>query len=204
MGRINYKEIYEKIYELGYQSPDNWRKSLSYDSIDSIVNQFQFNTILDIGCASGRFVRRFRELGKKAYGIDISEKAIKTAHKLGITSCKLGNILDIPFSNGIFDAVFTTDTLEHIHPDDVDQAIKEIGRVSSNYIFVHVSSKKEAKRKWIDLLHNIYKDLLDYDDLHLSIYPEEVWRNKFIKLLNVTYCKKVDNHILVFSKGEVK
>ena len=46
-----------------------------------------------------------------------------------------GLAFDIPFKDGYFDFVFTSGVLIHISPDNISEAINEIYRCTSKYIF---------------------------------------------------------------------
>ena len=46
-----------------------------------------------------------------------------------------GDALDIPFKDGFFDVVLTSNVLIHIAPGNIRKALKEIGRCSKKYIW---------------------------------------------------------------------
>ena len=204
MSKIDYKYIYNEIYKMGYQNKHARKnKSLSFDIIPKIVDKYNFKTILDVGCATGRFVERFRELGKRAYGIDISSYAIKMANnEFNLPWCKQGDILNIPYEDNKFSAVYTTDTLEHIHPNDIKLAISELKRVSKRYLFIHVSDKPEANRRWIKVWHKWIKVMKEYDNLHLTILSQNEWIDIICDITGTKYIESIENHTMIFQKGE--
>lgn len=74
------------------------------------------DTVLDFGCARGYTVRAFRELGYKAYGVDIS--------KWAVDNCDATVRDFLLHSNGLpdeqFDWILSKDVLEHV-PDASDK-----------------------------------------------------------------------------------
>lgn len=83
---------------------------------------------LSIGCALGNVVYWLNKLGINAFGVDISEYAIKHSHVPD--RVMLADITEkIPFPDGHFDYVFSRETLEHIAEEEIPQVLKEIFRV---------------------------------------------------------------------------
>ena len=59
-----------------------WLPELTVPMVSAIVSHLGIepdHTILDYGCARGYVVKAFRQLGYKAFGVDISEWAIRNA-----------------------------------------------------------------------------------------------------------------------------
>ena len=120
------------------------------------------NTILEIGCGDGTTVGILRDAGYSIIGMDITDAGFKDR-----PYCRTGNVLAIPFDDDSFDVVISTDVLEHIEHDDIDQAIKEIYRVARSYTFhiipaIPCSDKDERGR-----------------DIHLICEYPEWWIAKF-------------------------
>lgn len=86
---------------------------------------------LDIGCASGYFIRGLHAHvhGCFIVGIDLNRKSLQTAKKFycGEFVCCVAHLL--PFVDDFFDNVTCLEVLEHI--DDEDAVIKEAHRVLS-------------------------------------------------------------------------
>ncbi|NJE12847.1 class I SAM-dependent methyltransferase [Thermococcus sp. LS2] len=78
-------------------------------------------TILDVGCATGYFGAKLKEMGHKVYGVEISEKAGLEAKKL-LDDVIIGDIeeIDLPYPERYFDVIICADVLEHLfNPKDV-------------------------------------------------------------------------------------
>ncbi len=84
--------------------------------------------VLDIGCGTGIVMKEFLPYASM-HGIDFSAEAIRFCKKRGLSSVQQGSVLELPFADASFDAVFLLDVLYHQGiPDDV-QALREVHRV---------------------------------------------------------------------------
>ncbi|MBN1872064.1 MAG: class I SAM-dependent methyltransferase [Candidatus Omnitrophica bacterium] len=103
-------------------------------------------TILEIGCASGRFVKQLAKRGAHVTGIDISERLIERARR-NVSSARffVGSATNLPFTDGEFDYVYSIETFEHI-PDtgkgisEACRVLKEGGKIviiDKNYFGLH-------------------------------------------------------------------
>jgi ubiquinone/menaquinone biosynthesis C-methylase UbiE len=93
----------------------------------------QSDTLLDVGCASGRQVFKAARVCKMAIGIDVGREFIETAEqaqkRLGILNVefKLVDGEKIPFEDGFFDKLICSEVLEHVV--DHNAFIEELKRV---------------------------------------------------------------------------
>src|SRR5438876_8883722 len=69
--------------------------------------------ILDVGCGTGGNVVMLNEHGE-AYGIDVSEDAVRFCHERGLERVELGAADELPFGDGKFDLVTALDVVEHL------------------------------------------------------------------------------------------
>lgn len=93
--------------------------------------------ILEIGTSVGNQLIHLKKLGfTNLYGIDFQQRSVDMLHKredsLNVIQA---DVLDLPFKDNFFDLVFTNYVLIHIAPNLINQAIKEIIRVSNKFIF---------------------------------------------------------------------
>jgi SAM-dependent methyltransferase len=85
--------------------------------------------ILDVGCGTGLFLRAAADAGLKAYGIDISQRAVDMAkHAVPEATIVRSAGESLPFESGTFDYIFYGGTLEHFL--DVDKGLDEAVRVT--------------------------------------------------------------------------
>jgi 2-polyprenyl-3-methyl-5-hydroxy-6-metoxy-1,4-benzoquinol methylase len=117
---MNYKKLYDTLYANGYHDDGT---NIGKGLVNLITQSYKFDTILDIGCSQGYAVQKYQESNIKAHGIDISDVAIKKAHELGNTTCQQGSVLDIPHDDNSFEAVVSSDVLEHLEKKDIPKAI---------------------------------------------------------------------------------
>ena len=98
-------------------------------------------TALDVGCATGLVVEVLRELGVDAQGCDVSRFAVGNPSPGAAGHLHVGDLLDrLPFEDGAFDVVTALETLEHLPPDRVDQALAELRRVCRGAVYATIPS----------------------------------------------------------------
>ncbi len=79
---------------------------------------------LDVGCAKGFLVMAFLQEGCDAYGVDISEAAVADVPDPVRSRVHVASATD-PIE-GRYDLITCTEVLEHLSPDDAEQAIDRI------------------------------------------------------------------------------
>jgi 2-polyprenyl-6-hydroxyphenyl methylase / 3-demethylubiquinone-9 3-methyltransferase len=90
--------------------------------------------VLDVGCGGGLVSEELAKAGAIVTGIDRSAPSIATArrHAAGIGLFNIeylvGSVFDLPFADSSFDAVVSSDFLEHVS-DRLDDAVGEMARV---------------------------------------------------------------------------
>jgi len=126
---------------------------------------------LDVGCGTGELVSILRQTGIDAYGVEISEHALKLADKTVRPFLRNGDIIDLPFEKNSFDLVLTFDVLEHLERGKIKKAIDETIRVSKKTIMHKIYTKENF---WIKIFHS-------KDFSHLSIFTKNFWRRKFME-----------------------
>lgn len=110
----------------------NWSPSrykvLPYFAVEKqVVANPAVTHILDMGCASGWNMSRFRQYGQPAahlFGFDIVPERVKLAADFGQVLVASG--LQCPFPDQTFDVIYIQHVLHHI--GDVPQALREINR----------------------------------------------------------------------------
>lgn len=106
-----------------------------------VWKNFDVRTTLDVGCATGFVVEGLRELGIDAAGTDVSQYAIEHAALGAQGHLVWGDLTDrLPFKTGQFDLVTALETLEHLPPDVVPVALRELRRVARSYLVCTIPS----------------------------------------------------------------
>jgi len=178
MQRIDYFKIYEKLYRLGYHAR---LKNHGQKYVKTIVLKYKFKSILEIGCSNGIAVKKFKKSRKLSYGIDVSDIATRyAAEKVLVPNCIISSATDIPFKDKFVEAAFSCDCLEHLYPEDVPKAIREIVRVTSKYIFAVLDFETERNREYLDKAKKEWpEDFKNIDNLHLTIWDKGQWIKAF-------------------------
>lgn len=93
--------------------------------------------ILEVGSNVGSQLQGLQTIGfENLYGIELQSYAVEVS-KQNTKNINLiqGSAFDIPFKDSYFDLVFTSGVLIHINPDDLNIAMREIYRCTSEYIW---------------------------------------------------------------------
>lgn len=95
--------------------------------------------VVDIGCGRGEIILQCAQRGSYAWGIDYAFPALELANEAiqettnrelnKFLSIQQANALNLPFENGSIDIVFMLDVVEHLVPDELNQAFSEIKRI---------------------------------------------------------------------------
>jgi SAM-dependent methyltransferase len=83
-------------------------------------------TLLDIGCAYGLLVNAASKYFE-AYGIDISQFALKKSKKFCKGNISKASATNLPFKDASFDIITVLDTLEHV--PNLDRCLQDIVRI---------------------------------------------------------------------------
>src|ERR1700722_26347 len=85
---------------------------------------------LDVGCGTGRWVRRYAQLGFRPIGIDATAGMLQTAREHGTTPpLTVGWASALPFADAYFDAVSDVTVIQHIHYSLQSTVLSEMLRV---------------------------------------------------------------------------
>ena len=163
-----YKKLYDEKYYKHYDTCDYgnkeyWRPIFSKIA-DKIIEKFNPQTTLEMGCAYGYLVDELRKRGVEAYGIDISEHAIKSIdEKIQPYVYCMSALDDLPdYFPEKYDLVISIEMIEHLYEDD---GLKVIDRMVSYSDKVLISSTDS-----------------DFDDpTHFNVKPREYWCDNFAK-----------------------
>ena len=172
---MDYAKLYNTLYFEGYHIGDEI-VNIGKDFVNLIFQNYDFKSILDVGCSQGLAVQQYQELEIDAYGMDVALLGIEKSKELGIKNCVQGSIVNIPFKTNRFDAVVSTDVLEHLEPEDLEKGLYEVCRVAKKYLFLKIAQKKEGNKKWIKLIKEKYNnEFPDIDNLHASVFRHSTW-----------------------------
>ncbi|MBI2589449.1 class I SAM-dependent methyltransferase [Candidatus Berkelbacteria bacterium] len=113
----------------------------SDQTIFNVIKRARAKRVLEAGVGYGRNLKHIHATISpdiQLAGVDFAESMLKHARQfLGDIPTELvrGDITDrLPFSDQVFDVVFTSGTLQHIGPDSIDQVYQELCRLTKNYL----------------------------------------------------------------------
>jgi len=118
---------------MDYRKPvifgENWSPSryqaLPYFAVEkAALTQPGHERILDLGCAAGWNMSRFRQYGRRPIGLDVVPERVRLAAVHGPVTLASG--LDLPFTAEAFDVIYIQHVLHHI--GDVTRALQEVRR----------------------------------------------------------------------------
>ncbi len=121
------------------------------------------NNLLDIGAGRGHFMRYAQSKGWKAFGTEFSKSAYKSGKESGLNLYP-GDISEINFSDGMFDAVTMWEVIEHL--PDPQANFKAINRVlrMGGAIFMTTPNYDAMTRKMMGKNWSIFQHE------HLSVF----------------------------------
>ena len=167
------EDYYEHGVERGVSGYQNYRymPTRSYPEAIDIIKNIDFHTCVDFGCAKGFLVHTLRQLGKDAYGEDISDYAIENSI--------VPNFVSKPTTREI-DLLICKDVLEHVPETELKKLLKSFINRADKFFFViplgdndlfrireyeldvtHVTKKTEDW--WIDLFRDVGFKIVSFD-----------------------------------------
>src|SRR4030042_6788332 len=171
-----FRHIFDNSWTRSYISEGSINHPHRKILIDKISAYYPFDSVLEIGCASGPNLYLISKMfpATKFYGIDVSTKAIKTGNDF----FKKENINNVFLSSGkaeelkkfqdkSIDVVFTDAALIYEGPDKIDLVIREILRVTKKAIILC--------EQYSDSSDSFYRDhwIHNYISLFRNFIPEK-------------------------------
>lgn len=188
-----FRHIFDKSWAKSYISEQSINHAHRRFLIDKISNHTPFESVLEIGCASGPnlslLANRFPSA--KLYGIDISNKAIKEGRRYFENNNNIylnqEKAESLDFQDKSVDIVFTDAVLIYSGPDKISLVIKEMRRVAKKAIVLfelhHDRQDPIYNDNWI---HN-YRLLFNVPEnkIKVSKIPHGIWKGDWEKLGHV-------------------
>src|SRR3989344_1176617 len=116
-------------YEGWYETArGHWIAQREFDLMMRLLRPPAGSTLLDVGCGTGHFTRRFAAVGLHVTGLDPDAAMLDYAHRRGGADYRLGTATALPFDDNSFDYVTAVTSLCFI--TDAEQALREMWRVA--------------------------------------------------------------------------
>jgi len=180
------KVKYDRAYATGYYIPRIG--NVVYTNILKYFNLDKIDTILDVGCGYGGSINALWQLGKKAYGIDISDGPEEVWKTWEIDKyCQVASADSIPFKNNKFDLVTCIDMLEHIPCQSVQDVLREMSRVGRHDFVFCICTEEESVK-------------VEEEVLHICIHDAKWWTEKIKKVgYIINAISERNNHIIILA-----
>lgn len=105
-----------------------WIAEREYRLLSALLTPASRATLLDVGCGTGHFSRRFADAGLRVTGLDPDAAAVAFARRwVGVTYLR-GDARDLPFADGAFEYCSAITSLCFV--DDPAGAVREMWRVA--------------------------------------------------------------------------
>lgn len=112
-------------------------KRIGFDKYREVIENPKGMKVLDLGCGIGRHVVYCHEMGLEAYGIDLSNVAVKEAQEWATRAnikdpakrIVQGDIRNLPWENGFFRCVVSHGVLDSMSFSIAREACKDVARV---------------------------------------------------------------------------
>jgi SAM-dependent methyltransferase len=124
---MGHQESYYRHNEAYAEFLANWDEGFYAKYADTLQPARPGGRVLDVGCGVGQVVRRLRDAGFAAHGVEVSEPNVARARALGL-DCSLYDGRHLPFPDRHFASVGALNVLEHVEaPEDF---VTELVRVT--------------------------------------------------------------------------
>jgi len=157
---------FAEIYTKYHQNVKKRSSDLHDNTVELILQRIGVDKdqrILDVGCGSGFVLEKLYKLGyKNLYGCDI----VEGIQLKGAKYC-VSNIESLCFTDGQFDTVICSNTLEHVL--NPAKAASELKRVASKQLIVTVPCQKYFRYTF---------------DLHINFFPQESFLEHLMDMEN--------------------
>ena len=142
---------YAAMYDSYWDDPSRWGSCSIRDldqTAEAILSTCGPGRLLDVGSGMGGLVRALLRLGVDATGLDVSQKCVDAANASAPGRFVRGSLLALPYEDGAFETVVSTDVLEHLDEADVPAALAEMARVARRFLFVRVATTPDRDGEW--------------------------------------------------------
>jgi SAM-dependent methyltransferase len=137
-------------------SPPLLSAGIRNDMLREFLRPSAGDTIVDLGCGSGRALVWNRDAGAYQVGIDVSPFFAHEA--IDLIDLALGDLRQLPFADAVFSKAWTLDVLEHLSRPSLERMLAEAARVLAPggqlFVYSHVrrNSRLAAGLRWINAL----------------------------------------------------
>jgi len=195
--------LYDRLYQDGYHANQHLSHATNVLKAMAVeARRLHVHSVLDVGCSHGLAVQRLWEHNFSASGVDVSSVAVAMANRLRLHangtqlrarrgSCagpcfQQANAAALPFSLHSFDAVISSDALEHLTASEVGPALRELTRVARSLLVLKIACEREVDRALLKKLQatvsgqsNASVTAAVPPSLHATVHGPRWWLERF-------------------------
>lgn len=169
---------FEKMYAAeGREGFDSWRqedqRTLKNQICIAILNRYNFNNVLDVGCGKGTFTQLLKKGNNRVTGIDVSETAIRKAairfpdidfECIDLTNLELSSL---PFFRKRYDLILFMEVLSYL--PNWEKVIEDFAKITDYMlILLFIPEDPMGFVKSRESLVEVCQGCLEvYEDVHL-------------------------------------
>jgi len=150
------------------------RRQIEAKNPQLIKNVFQPQRVLDLGCGPGALMHLLWELGVDVEGIDFAESSKQLATPAVRDRITIGNTTDHLKPANAYDLVISREVLEHLTVFQVKQAVENMVRMTSRYIYCTTRFHPEPQ-SLVD-----FTTQFDVDPTHITLLNKDLLRLMFV------------------------
>lgn len=175
--------LYSKVYDIVDASHPR-KGSLGPYGVETIRNPAFLRSvreripaparILDASCGRGHLVRQLSSLGYDVEGTEIVYP--RELHDLKVHDLSYQELFQLPAKS--YDAVISSDVLEHLHPEDIVVALSNLCRLTRSWIFISVGTRPARN-------YPQAAPFLGVHDLHRTIRKGGFWRSVIERFVDI-------------------
>ena len=155
-------------YEEWYYNRPRIKEYLSNEKIwinlVDMIQYFKPDRVFEFGSGLGNVLKKCRHRGIDILGSETSRYAIQNS-LCGERLIQIGEIPEtkLPFRDGSFDLIFSSEVMEHVKEEYTEASIKELNRICSRYALLTINT-------------------FDYEQPgHVNMHPRSWWLEIFEK-----------------------
>jgi glycerol-3-phosphate cytidylyltransferase-like family protein/SAM-dependent methyltransferase len=150
------------------------RRRIEGRNPELIRDVFRASSVLDVGCGPGALMFLLHELGVEADGVDIAAASKELAPPEVRERIRIGSAGSVDLPSGSYELVICREVLEHMTVLQVQQAVQNICRISSRYVYVTTRFHPEPRG-----LFDVTTEF-DVDPTHITLMHIELLRLMFV------------------------
>lgn len=107
--------------------------------VNSILNNFEIKSVIDVGCGTGALLEAFRDRNCKVFGLEYSEAALNYCRARQLEVAKFDLERDVFTGNRTFDVAVSLEVAEHLAETVSDRYVNLLTHLSRVIIFTAAS-----------------------------------------------------------------